>query len=195
MLFSAPMVRALLDGRKTQTRRVLARKPITEPLKYAAGDRIWVRETWQGLSLGDYLPTKTKPWDLRYAATDREGDSDASIRGYPWRPSIHMPRIASRITLDVTEVKVERLRDISREDAIAEGLKRMPNASDHAVSYGCDWGYDGDDRYGSPISTFSSLWDSINGKPRKPGGPDISWEANPWVIVPIFTMRLGNIDG
>jgi hypothetical protein len=83
-------------------------------------------------------------------------------------------------------VRVERLQDISRDDAVAEGLSRKPYASPLAKEMGCDWGYDGDDRHGSPVSAYAALWESIN-------GPS-SWNANPWIVAYTFTVHHGNID-
>jgi len=175
ILFSAPMVRAILAGTKTQTRRVVkpAHKawmdqPVTHqlgewdkrPLPYGKpGDRLWVRETWQAVSGNDrarHIMTHPRPdrgW-LEYAATPR-----ADEPAYKWRPSIHMPRWASRIMLEVTGVRVERLQDISEADAMAEGVT--------AGKYtGLDRAY---------ARAYSDLWEQING----PG----SWDANPWVWV------------
>ena len=200
ILFSGPMVCALLEGRKTQTRRVLKPEPyeyigrwwIIDSVsgdchlddwvagrsgsgpRYVVGDRLWVREAWQGLSFGDYLPTKSRVCDLRYRATDPLGEIDKSVRGYPWRPGIHMPRWASRLTLTVTDVRVERLQDISGHDAVAEGACEFavtppyPEDLDEARVH------------------FSTLWNSING----PG----AWGANPWVAAVTFTVHKANID-
>jgi len=82
---------------------------------FGVGDRLYVRETWQALSFGDYLPTNDKVSDVRYAASDCLADADKDVRGYPWRPSIHMPRWASRITLEVTAVRVERYEELVAE--------------------------------------------------------------------------------
>lgn len=189
ILFSPPMVRALLNGKKTQTRRSLRLKghrtfsefgpsdtagydwcfrdagmrwhdhthaSLCKLLPYAVGDRLWVRENWQGLTFGDCLPTKSQPCDLRYAATDACADLAADVRGYPWRPSIHMPRWASRITITVTDVRVQRLQDISEADAVAEGWK-SPN------ELGCEtW---------SPVGWFADLWNScpVTGPQRSAG--------------------------
>ena len=195
ILFSAPMVRALLAGTKTQTRRILKPKPEGQVWRYGwdknggatfsagdelisgkipiwAGDRLWVRETWQGLSFGDYLPTKSSQCEVRYAATDPCADLDVEARGYPWRPSIFMPRFASRLTLTVTDVRVERLQDISEADALAEGIDRIqfPERG--------DWGW--------PQRKYGELWDSING----PG----AWNSNPWVAAYSFEVHHSNID-
>lgn len=161
ILFSAPMVRAILEGRKTQTRRIakefdptpgkmdgiLSRHPHQQGCRYGKpGDRLWVRETW---GWDDEDPSAVNP---RYRATHSSADR--------WIPSIHMPRWASRITLKVESVRLERLQDISQKDAYSEGV--TINDPD-----GCD-----------PVMSFAELWESING----PG----SWEANPWVWVVQF---------
>jgi len=205
ILFSAPMVRAILAGTKTQTRRVVkpAHKawiemPVTHqlgewdkrPLPYGKpGDRLWVRETWQAVSGNDrarHIMTHPRPdrgW-LEYAATPR-----ADEPAYKWRPSIHMPRWASRITLEVTGVRVERLQDISEADALAEGISRLaPPAPPHEWSglnrftlNGMGSGFcAGSVSWNSPTAEalYLRLWEDING----PG----SWEANPWVWVVEF---------
>jgi hypothetical protein len=182
ILFSAPMVRAILAGTKTQTRRVVkpAHKawiemPVTHqlgewdkrPLPYGKpGDRLWVRETWQAVSGNDrarHIMTHPRPdrgW-LEYAATPR-----ADEPAYKWRPSIHMPRWASRITLEVTGVRVERLQDISEADAMAEGVHYSLLEKIQA----------GQDRWAR--HAYKKLWESIHG----PG----SWDLNPWVWVVEF---------
>lgn len=142
ILFSGPMVRAILEGRKTQTRRVVkpqpahcADLPMGKDLTFASacpygqpGDRLWVRETWAVGTLFDYVRPSLLPKPdcesklaVDYAANPRRiWHSEDQGR---WRPSIHMPRWASRITLEITSVRVERLQDISHKDAIAEGLE------------------------------------------------------------------------
>lgn len=223
ILFSTPMVRALLAGTKTQTRRLVnfagienvmefvkvatdkegravyemkdaagsfVSRPTVKGLvdyqyspRIGAGDRLWVRETWQGLSFGDYLPTKSSQCEVRYAATDPCADLDAEARGYPWRPSIFMPRWASRLTLIVTDVRVERLQDISEADAIAEGaeLSRHP-AMDGGVMVTTDV----PGVTASPGVWYRWLWDEINGKG--------AWKANPWVAAYAFRVIKQNID-
>lgn len=195
IIFSGPMVRALLDWRKTQTRRVLKPQPhgtlvsvsrdkwMSEepseatggmrqvdpwrPLPYAPGDRLWVREAWRVGSNYDHLPPRDLP-DTRivYAATD----------GYSSRPrpSIHMPRRFSRLTLTVTDVLVQRLQEISEEDARAEGVEatRVTEAEILAAP--------------SFIPIFRGLWNSLH-------GPD-AWAANPWVCAISFTVEKRNID-
>lgn len=188
ILFSAPMVLALLDGRKTQTRRLVNPKMylvvdgdettgrIVEqsdpqfgkcaeeyaPCPYGQpGDRLWVRETWCHLpwSAG---AEKQSPKDeyvgIRYRATwDRS-------HHLPWIPAIHMFRWASRITLEITDVRVQRVQDISEEDALAEGCDGDCGVGNMRV-----WAEMGRCRY-----HFAGLWDDINGK-RAP------WSDNPWV--------------
>jgi len=186
ILFSAPMVSAILAGAKSQTRRVVKwpawlladdydnaalelrsspeialmqdgrpmrrfRCPYGQP-----GDRLWVRETWAVPHRYDgHGPSNIPTLDVRvhYAASEDRG-------GLRWRPSIHMCRWASRITLEVTGVRVERLQEISDEDAKAEGVadlgERLLGVTPHRAR-------------------FFNLWESING----PG----SWDANPWVWV------------
>jgi hypothetical protein len=214
ILFSAPMVRALLDGRKTQTRRILKPQPtinsagllvwdhgadfiqgtsddIAAGQRTKAGDRLWVREAWRCNGWATDVAT------VFYRASEGDGYT-AMCEQYPvankkqmritstWRPSIHMPRWASRLTLTVTEVRVERLQDISRGDAIAEGLVTVPHAPGLAAEMDCNWGFDGDARHGSPISAYAALWESING----PG----AWQENPCVVAYTFTVERKNID-
>lgn len=198
ILFSAPMVRALLAGTKTQTRRAVKPQPredksitsgrgelawqtsvghfivstlptapklFVERCPYGQpGDRLWVRETFAIVPRTAYRCSEgvqqvLRPDDDHDAAIFREG-WDRSRSGFRWRPSIHMPRWASRITLEIVSVRVERLQEISEADAMAEG-----------VGIQCE----------SPmaIMEYSLLWESING----PG----SWDANPWVWVVEFS--------
>ncbi|EJS8701720.1 hypothetical protein NFA99_004921, partial [Escherichia coli] len=143
------------------------------------GGRIWVRETWQGplvdFERSDDLlrnPEKyEKPENCVYEADGVPApefyDADDNLRCC-WRPSIHMPRWASRILLEITNVRVERLNDISEQDAIAEGIERY---NDDGIVYYGPYGK-GDCR---PERAFSDLWKSIYG--------DENWQANPWVWV------------
>ncbi|WP_126242258.1 hypothetical protein [Burkholderia gladioli] len=209
ILFSAPMVRAILDGRKAQTRRVMKPQPVVqtgwvggaywerrpargiEPadqwcirdaLQFCPygqpGDRLWVRETWS-TDFARYYPCE-RVW---YAADDdRRHDIEVrdGVRGifspesnlhvpFRWRPSIHMPRALSRITLEITDVRVERLQGISERDAIAEGICKTGSG------FWSTYGQREVDGTFSPRSSFQSLWESINGL--------MSWESNPWVWV------------
>jgi len=204
ILFSGPMVRALLDGRKTQTRRVLKPQPpdghrfvgiygpgltaVFEPLSrgddytvrlpYMPGDLLWVRERWSDDRLA--------PGEVYYYATALEdglrADEVAEIR---WKPSIHMPRWASRLTLEVTAVKVERLQEISDDDALAEGVTKV---REHCyVIRGIDYDEIGLCHSG-PIAPFAKLWDSINAK------RGYGWDTNPLVSATSFIVHRMNID-
>ncbi|EAU5131733.1 hypothetical protein IFX79_004089 [Salmonella enterica] len=136
------------------------------------GDRIWVRETWQVIhdhidesshvEYRTYAPSIPKEKDRYWHAVYAEhfGDESREDRGFPWRPAIHMPRWASRITLEITDVRVERLRGLSEEDAKSEGI--IPSAG--GVLPG--WEY---------RINFRDLWMDIYGTDN--------WEANPWVWV------------
>lgn len=188
ILFNSPMVRALLDGSKTQTRRIWKlpkghrwdeiqggmasgniecdRWPgfwhvaeFTSPYG-REGDQLWVREAWHDNS-GAYEVRKSQP--IYYRADYPQGAYDTVLR---WKPSIHMPRWASRITLEITSVRVERLQDISEADASAEGLMYDSNRIGHWSGTGEHWFMNARDAY-------RNLWEAING----PG----SWAANPWV--------------
>ncbi|SVX09425.1 morphogenetic protein [Klebsiella pneumoniae] len=197
MIFNAEMVRALLSGRKTQTRRIIKPQPeatlsgslsgkwLSRPLNGlllpkiediaihclfgVLGDRIWVRETFQG-PLFDYDlmdsyckdPTPfEKPEFCVYKADGVPApefyDADDELHCC-WRPSIHMPRWASRILLEITNVRVERLKSISDGDAIREGCSTADMKSGDCVA-----------------DVFARLWASIYG--------DESWNSNPWVWV------------
>lgn len=190
ILFSGPMVRALLEGRKTQTRRIV-KLPHANPLgnwepttfggtdargaehpeqtaiwhtrtgetlacPYGVpGDRLWVRETWAHVPATAY---RSSDGVQQTADPTSEGMAAVYAAGWErsapgrWRPSIHMPRWACRLVLEITGVRVQRLRDISEADAVAEGASTPgPFAVHH----------------------FADLWVSINGRD--------SWNANPWV--------------
>ncbi|PTL79076.1 hypothetical protein [Vitiosangium sp. GDMCC 1.1324] len=200
ILFSGSMVRAILDGRKNQTRRVITpvqpdvrglwpggRTPGSLPgdCPYGQpGDRLWVREThWIGPlarnSAGDRCPTwHGLPYSVSpdgcSAAFYKEGFDRSEPR---WRPSIHMPRWASRLTLEVTGVRVERLQDISEEDARAEGVERDAKYPDRWKNYV------GEVSGPDAVDSFFSLWASIHGT--------ASWDANPWVWVVAFRRMAG----
>lgn len=195
MIFNAEMVRAILDGRKTQTRRPvkfpvhdknlgceLAGNELAGELSAGnylnsafgkPGDRIWVRETFSGHYLDDAQIQDIK--DGRDKASDlceyRADYPDGYQASDGWTPSIHMPRWASRILLEITDVRVERLNAISQEDAQAEGMELTgwrPTYSDP----------DSGGEVMTPYDNFAELWSSIYG--------DESWKANPWVWVISF---------
>jgi hypothetical protein len=193
ILFSAEMVRAILEGRKTMTRRVMRPQPVGVPNQHSEtdewldiwytndaqrdpsiersealhnpygvpGDRLWVREAFR-------LTDEQPPWVI-YAADSTMRAPDGSCRGHvyqgPWRPSIHMPRWASRLTLEITDVRVQRVREISEEDAIAEGCEAE-----------LDW---------TARMRFAELWNHINAK------RGYGWDVNPWVWCLTF-RRLPN---
>lgn len=226
ILFSGEMVRAILDGRKVQTRRMVKPQPPKEcSIHYMIGDESWLPQSKRGPLMhhweawgGDLYKNRPqdhlcgshtakcpygKPGDLlwvrethaivprtAYAHSDGveqtvnpNDDHDAAIYrqgfdrsngGFRWRPSIHMPRWASRILLEVVSVRVERLQDISEEDAESEGLLRSESLG------GCPtWRYqNGGEGFAYPREAFAGLWQSINGTE--------SWDANPWVWVVEF---------
>lgn len=189
ILFSAPMVRAILDGRKTQTRRVC--KPIMawekqdvrearfwnggwheffigSDIPYAKlvcrhgrrGDRLWVRETWKSIRMHDHLSPRDIPVgaDIQYPATYDGWDSKR-------RSPLHMPRWASRITLEITDIRVERLQDIRQDGAKAEGATpKLPRILGDDYIFRDDY-----------TGGFIDLWKSINGAG--------SWDLNPFVWV------------
>lgn len=174
ILFNAPMVRAILNGSKTQTRRVVKDKHIdaAPPVAFfqylrehcpygQLGDQLWVRETFCPIYPQDPNYNGGNPIEYDYAATYKHGDRLGDSIGIKkkWTPSIYMPRAASRITLEITGIRVERLQDISEEDAQAEGVANSLHLRGGRLAR----------------ENFAHLWWTING--------DGSWEANPWVWV------------
>lgn len=193
IIFSAPMVRALLDGRKTQTRRLATfvrpdgdgyhirnsgggmvgadddavRIYGADYAPHTIGDRLYVREAHAVVGAVD-------PGWVLYRASGYEAECERHGFDNPppesevrWTPSIHMPRWASRLTLTVTDVRVQRLQDISEDDARAEGV----------MVSGCSY-----------RSAFHRLWNSLHDK------PGTRWEDNPWLYALTFTVQHGNID-
>lgn len=210
IIFSAPMVRALLDGRKSQTRRLVKPQPdvnsaglwVWPPasackgnpdswvkryggftqsdaaglanfltcqagrrLSYAPGDRLWVREAWSHTERGVWTISDARSG---LAVGEPIYAADGRRPGAKYWPSIHMPREFSRLTLTVTDVRVQRLQEISEDDAWDEGVTHKENGGHFA-------------REG-----FMRLWNSIHG----PG----AWEANPWVSAINFTVERKNVD-
>lgn len=233
ILFSGPMVRAILDGKKTQTRRIISKNNSTacghrrlydhllwdrgvhpdrgyskdgwEYLHVAAwnpadgpspkndkdllwyrvrsarepGTMLWVRESFCLLDQ-DHWWDYRKPKDFKYsigrgyrangcayrAETDSDGDDIRKGYGYKWTPSIHMPRWASRLTLEITSVRVQRVQEISEDDAQAEGVEwnNTPMRFGHTCAK----------------SAYAALWDEINGAG--------SWESSPWVWALTFKV-------
>lgn len=212
IIFSAPMIRALLAGEKTQTRRIVKPQPprdhsplvvgrfcptvidrwgeelpgdevfgvTTEDGEWCTrcpygqpGDLLWVRETW---GAWPHMMGGIQLDSLRYRA---DGEYQDEHGAWCWRPSIHMPRWASRLTLRITDVRVQRLQDISTEEAFAEGIERidaycgaiqLPHGKSYSTARGA----------------FRSLWTTIH-------GPD-SWSANPWVWALTFEVIRKNVD-
>ena len=198
ILMSAPMVKALLDGRKTQTRRVMKSQPYTlrtEGFGYGTksggfvsiqsphclaefpygvpGDRLWVREAWtSGYRDGAWgtIFRADETFLIGKCAHEKGPHFHAKEMGSHilWRPSIFMPRWASRITLEVTDVRVQRLQEISEGDAVAEGIYR------NSENMGAGWRYsDAEPVYAFAASAYRELWESIHGAG--------SSTLNPWV--------------
>jgi len=207
IIFSTPMVKAILDGRKTITRRVIKPQPPEDIFElcgpewyeptivdkdgeeipgnpvygvydnwgewgvkcpYKPGDVLWVRETW-GVSIA-------MAGNVIYKA-DYTNKKAPLAEGEKWRASIHMPKTATRIWLKVTNVRVERLQEITEEDVAAEGVKQLENGMwESDFQFG--WFY-------NPIIAFKRLWNSLNAK------KGYGWNVNPWVFVIEF-RRLSN---
>lgn len=220
ILFSGPMVRALLDGRKTQTRRIVKPQPDSvknfgpltpyrvvappvempsarceEPIRCpygVPGDRLWVKEGWR------YINHQTGPRGLEVCiGYEADGDDlphrpslltgpgwEERVDHWPFRsrrwPSIHMPRWASRLTLEITEVRVERIQDISEADAIAEGPGFVGKATGEVCESVASHRLGRGPRWKNARDWYADLWESIN-------GPD-SWAANPWVWAVSFRV-------
>lgn len=223
IIFSAPMVRALLDGRKTQTRRLLKSQPAENVTSagvhsnsregvldqwewlsgdprdcdtwgcegefntgYQPGDRLYVRERFRGAAGYDHI--KPSEWGNKPIWFDADGDPDPKLWWHlseKSHPSIHLPRWASRLWLLVTDVRVQRLRDISEADVDAECFgggypgealpELFPGPADqwaHLTIPEC----------------FAALWNSLHTKPGE------RWEDNPWIVAVSFEVNRGNID-
>ncbi len=215
MIFNAEMVRAILDGSKTQTRRIMKLQPesnqfgllrISDSTKRSdigkyhwsesnstgiharsalfscpfgiVGDRIWVRETWAEAGVNaPELQLYRANYPDHVPSSYENLKSAEEIR---WRPSIHMPRWASRITLEITNLGVQRLQSISQNDAAREGLVRLPASGRYCINQG-DQYFGGTSH--DAIEVFSWLWSSIYGAE--------SWQANPWVWV----IEFKQVDG
>ncbi|MES3016195.1 MAG: hypothetical protein V4721_00390 [Bacteroidota bacterium] len=212
ILFNAHMVRALLEDRKTNTRRILKPQPeggllgvVKERKTYwfkggekssievkcpfgQVGDLLWVRETF-------LISGHEEEYGAHYYRADPLDNSWVlrNHEDYPkWTPSIFMKRLSSRLTLEIIDIRVEQLQDISEDDALAEGIVQYEGIVDircyggspveiKGVRYGIN---EGD--YECPIKAYAELWKSINGKD--------SWDADPWVWVIEFKVHKSNID-
>lgn len=207
ILFNTDMVKAILDGRKTQTRRPMKDQPFfaknwieykgnkygigleSSQLKNhfrqrfshwgVVGDHLWVRETWQGPLVnqedeGAFMVDKESFQNPKYCSYKASGEScefydiELGELVYRWKPSIHMPRWACRLVLEITDVRLERIQDITEEDAAAEGTI----TEEMAAKDGLDWRF-GDRRQ------FQDMWDKVY--------PN-SWENNEWVWVIEFKI-------
>lgn len=229
ILFSAPMVRALLDGRKTQTRRLLRNPEYygcptgdcphetqaecnaamgaldASETGYDVDDRLWVREAyfqrghWEpvlgastksGRQKWAFVPTGLVQFDTPSEYRKGRHHKDPGTVAWHKRLGRFMPRAASRLTLTVTDVRVERLQAISEADAIAEGIEEVTRSvasRDPALRFWKRYRDGGWNSYvDTAVGSYASLWTEING----PG----AWEANPWVVAVSFSVRRGNID-
>lgn len=197
ILFSGPMVRAILSGSKTVTRRVLFCGDLDRPfqmgdgswhvtdsqgghmsplaVRYVKGDRLWVREALERGATFIMDGEETKA--VVYSADGSMHDDANWVWKRDTLPSIHCPRGLSRITLEVTDVKVERLQDISEADAIAEGVDRRDDGKGYSWPGSCHNSFPATARI-----AFFMLWDSINA-----ARPGCSWDDNPWVAA--YTFR------
>lgn len=211
IIFSAPMVRALYAGRKTQTRRLINPQPqtfetdqgpcdvglyldesgrnrivtgrviTTQAVGFAPKDRLYVREAAAIASIF------TDVAEIRYKTHESASHNEfveqipvakigcAQATWPKYRPSIHMPRAWSRLWLDVTNVHVERLQDITEADALAEGIDRLEYPETG------DWGW--------PQQRYADLWNSLHTT------DGTRWEDNPWIVALTFEVHHGNIDG
>jgi hypothetical protein len=196
IIFSSPMVKALLDGRKTMTRRIAWYPPTPNAIgtnrpakrkvrldtlwqRVQPGDRLWVRETWAiGASTGNSWHSENGPvGDMRLYQRRYAADNDKGFYGR-WRSPIHMPRWASRLTLIVTATKIERLQDIPLLDVWAEGCE---------VRQYWLFGADAKERQRIGANVFHNLWSDLHGRE--------SWDANPEVVALTFKVVKQNIDG
>lgn len=221
ILFSGPMVRAILDGRKTQTRRIV--KPDKESAAFmhgaaeilewrerngewyglsgwntvancvcpygSIGDRLWVREAWASLTVNNQI-------DYLYRADHHTG-LEKKNGDQKWKPSIHMPRVASRLSLEIVRIRIERLRSIQEKDAIAEGCPECLTCAERSGKWGRGAIDDplslsaggrpyqicaGECRGLTATEWFAALWAQINGVD--------SWDANPFVWVIEFKSAI-----
>lgn len=197
VLFSAPMVRALLEGRKTQTRRIVTSQWSNLKMRHELGERclLWMRETIE----------RAQEWGgIGYPADGTWFPNSAWIWKRDAIPSLHMPRWASRLTLEVTDVRIQRLQDISEQDAIAEGATSKPKVCGWGSQYdgwSMDWpakeperGW-GDVCLGSARSAFGNFVNQLHGGKNWNRRPEPSfWDKNPEVVAISFKVHRCNID-
>ncbi|OEE38318.1 hypothetical protein A1QO_02760 [Vibrio genomosp. F10 str. ZF-129] len=147
------------------------------------GDLIWVRETFAALGHNDYAQVNpnsiSEIHEYRYKASERDSIAnckDSEVRGYKWVPSIYMPKSASRITLKVTGIRIERVQDITEDQAVLEGIQTEDECQRKAVESGLSW-------YQKPVECFKNLW----------GGIYNNWDENPYVWVIEFEVLERNV--
>lgn len=208
ILFNGAMVRAILAGKKTQTRRAIKPQPANDPTRHhpiapydngsggwnwvlaatghgtgdpfscpfgQPGDQLWVRETF-GYRAQFFERDAAAVGPVVYRADGEDQPALRGMRGDHWRPSIHMPRWACRLVLEVTDLRVERLQAISPADALAEGAMEWASEQDTPIR---------DLPAGDERIAFAALWDSTGG----------NWEADPWVWVVGFRVAEGPANG
>lgn len=218
IIMQTESVRAILQGRKMQTRRVVKPQPaaieaeiyadlynhgpnwafwlpdnrMTEPRTWRCpygqpGDRLWVRETWCPVHFGSYEPISgmARQWEccIQYAADPAQGYHQCfDVYASKWHPSLYMPRWASRVTLEIVKVRVERVQEISEQDCVAEGLVSFQTR--YELMWASRPGPHGE-WWLSPRTAYQRLWDAINAK------RGYGWGSNPWVWVLEFRRLEG----
>jgi hypothetical protein len=229
ILFSGAMVKALLAGRKTQTRRVLTPQPNVlngglpmnngrgsystddgwKRCRFAVDDRLYVREAWRVSRQWDSnaprdLPPQTMTVFLEAGGSIANQDAVGDWRPVDWpgteipewagkfRQGMHMPRWASRLTLTVSDVRVQRLQEITEADAIAEGIECEADPSGMFEGMWKNYGPDDDEGgsfawYGA-IASYRSLWNKLNAE------RGFGFDTNPWIVAVSFGVQQGNID-
>ena len=220
ILFSGPMVRALLDGRKTQTRRILKLRSgleekkftgelvnyygdhrlgmtfegttLVQPVGFAPGDMLYVRESWAARLDEDHIKASKLARSNAFFWADGPGyccNTGCAGAAGRVRAAMHLPRRMSRLTLEVTDVRVQRLHDISDADAKAEGIQEKEGFVVRDGKQVPGHGYFSDEENcleGTPFWAFRRLWESINGKG--------AWDENPYVAAITFKVHRCNVD-
>lgn len=190
--FNGDMVRAILAGQKTKTRRIIKGRPSKTqqdalfcPYGHPS-DRLWVQEAWyyemhmHDMTAGEpNLPGGLYSHRCIYRADQPDYPVDIGVGGDGWCPPCRMPRWFSRITLEITDVHVERVQDITNDEAIAEGAYEVRKVGDDIAH--ATWTMDGLDwRYDTPREAFAATWGSLY------AADGLGWDANPWVWVVTF---------
>lgn len=227
IIFSAPMVRALLAGTKTQTRRLVSKPEyygcptgdcphntqaecnaamaglVDEIARFKVGDRVYVREHWSShIAFDGLAPRDMKRGSMIYTRADNTWHNNGDWIGTPYgkhRQAMHMPRWASRMWLEITDVRVQRLQDASEADCVAEGIVKewsivAANCYGGVHSEIHDWrfwhnaGEEPEEGFESAGEAYASLWDSLHTE------PGTTWADNPWIVAYTFTVHEGNVD-